>query len=59
MGQWKADRREGEGAYVYRRDGSQFSGEWKGGECRDGVWSQYAGKERRAEVKNGLITQYL
>lgn len=59
VGQWRADRRHGEGVYVYRRDGSQFSGEWTDGECKDGVWSQYAGKERRAEVKNGLVTQYL
>ena len=59
VGQWRADRRDGEGVYVYRRDGSQFSGEWKDGDCTDGVWSHYAGKERRAEVKNGLITRYL
>ena len=59
VGQWRGGKRDGEGVYVYRRDGSQFSGEWKDGECKEGVWSVYAGKERRAEVKNGLITQYL
>ena len=59
VGAWRGGKRDGEGVYVWRRDGSQFSGEWKGGECVDGVWSHYAGKERRAEVKNGLVTRYL
>ena len=59
VGEWKDGLRHGSGVYCYRRDGSQFSGVWQQGQCRQGVWSYLAGTERKAEVKDGKVTRYL